>query len=164
MYKNYTRQALPSYSMRKIYTLCFLLFALIFTHANAGVPLLGTTPDEIQIAVKNYKTQAENNNIEAQYLLGCMYFAGAGVKQSDAEAVKWWLKAAEQKHPRSMNNIGSMYFEGQGGLRNDFQEAIKWWVRAAEKGDDYAISNLNLEGSENLSDELKGFKERYNFE
>lgn len=150
--------------MIKIYTICLLLFVLVFSQAHAGIPFLGTTPREIQKSVHNYKVLAENNDIEAQYYLGCMYFNGAGVAQSDTEAVKWWLKAAEQKHPRSMNNIGSMYFNGQGGLENDSRAAFKWWVRAAEQGDDYAISNLGLENSKDLTNELKGYKERYDSE
>lgn len=45
----------------------------------------------------NFK-MAEQGDAEAQYLVGAAYSRGFGVKQDYSEAVKWWLKAAEQGH------------------------------------------------------------------
>jgi uncharacterized protein len=36
--------------------------------------------------------------LNAQYNLGVMYAIGQGVPEDDAEAVKWYRKAAEQGH------------------------------------------------------------------
>ena len=57
----------------------------------------------------------------------------AGWPQSDAEAVKWYRKAAEQGHAAAQNNLGAMYANGQGVARSD-AEAVKWFRKAAEQG------------------------------
>jgi hypothetical protein len=44
---------------------------------------------------KLYKTLAEASDASAQNLLGLMYQNGKGVPQDDAEAIRWYLKAAE---------------------------------------------------------------------
>jgi len=41
---------------------------------------------------------AEQGNADAQYDLGAMYNFGEGMEQDNAEAIKWFLKAAEQDH------------------------------------------------------------------
>jgi len=41
---------------------------------------------------------AEQGDAKAQYNLGIRYDKGRGVPENDAEAVKWWRKAAEQGH------------------------------------------------------------------
>ena len=51
---------------------------------------------------------------KAQNNLGGMYAKGDGVPQNDAEAVKWWRKAAEQGHAKAQNNLGVMYLRGTG--------------------------------------------------
>lgn len=46
--------------------------------------------------LQELKVKAENGDVQAQYRLGGMYFHGQGVKQDDQEALKWYLKVAEQ--------------------------------------------------------------------
>ena len=48
--------------------------------------------------MKVYKllVKAERGNASAQYSLGLFYFEGLGVAQDYQEAVRWYLKAAEQ--------------------------------------------------------------------
>ena len=55
----------------------------------------------------------------AQYNLGVMYENGRGVPQNDAEAVKWYRKAAEQGLASAQNNLGVMYANGEGVPQND---------------------------------------------
>ena len=45
------------------------------------------------------KALADKGIAYAQYNLGIMYDFGRGVPKNDAEAVKWWLKAADQSSP-----------------------------------------------------------------
>ena len=61
--------------------------------------------------------------------------------QNDAEAVKWFRKAAEQGHVWAQNNLGLMYQNGQGVTRN-LAEARKWYERAAAQGDVSAKKSL----------------------
>jgi len=54
---------------------------------------------------------------------GMMYYAGQGVPQDSAEAVKWYRKAAEQGLPSAQFNLGLMYDKRQGVPQN-FVEAV----------------------------------------
>ena len=62
-----------------------------------------------------------------------MYASGRGVPQDDAEAVKWYRKAAEQGHADAQNNLGVMYASGR-GVPEDAVEAVKWYRKAAGQG------------------------------
>ena len=56
-------------------------------------------------------------------------------KYNMAEAVKWYVKAAEKgyKSEELFYKIGSFYEEGR-GVKKDMAEAAKWYAKAAEKG------------------------------
>ena len=58
-----------------------------------------------------------------------------------AEAMKWYLKAANQGSLAAQYNIGIMYDKGQ-GVKQDYSEANKWYQKAAEQGYTPAQSNL----------------------
>ncbi|MCL4456380.1 MAG: sel1 repeat family protein [Nitrospirae bacterium] len=88
--------------------------------------------------------EAEKNNPVAQYNLGFMNQAGKGVKgvrENYKEALKWYRLAAEQGHLDAQINLGYMYHNGMGMLK-DYKEAIKWYKLAAEKGNALAKCNL----------------------
>ena len=68
-----------------------------------------------------------------QYWIGCMYADGQGVAKDDAEAVKWFRKAAEQGEAEAQNRLGLMYRSGK-GVAKDEAEAAKWYRKAAEQG------------------------------
>ena len=61
----------------------------------------------------------------------------------DAEAVKWYRKAAEQGHESAQFNLGVMYDNGE-GVTEDDAEAVKWYRKAAEQGYDSAQYNLGV--------------------
>ena len=48
----------------------------------------------------------------AQFRLGYMYANGEGVPKGDAEAVKWFRKAAEQGDAWGQLGLGLMYHSG----------------------------------------------------
>ena len=50
----------------------------------------------------------------AQFNLGFMHEKGNGVKQDDAEAVKWYRLAAAQGFVEAQYNLGNMSCKGQG--------------------------------------------------
>ena len=62
-----------------------------------------------------------------------MYANGLGVAKDEAEAVKWYRKAAEQGNAYGQNNLGKMYANGL-GVAKDEAEAVKWFRKAAEQG------------------------------
>jgi TPR repeat protein len=79
-----------------------------------------------------------------------MYHNGKGVKQDDAEALKWVQKAADQNDADAQYNLGVMYYKGQ-GVKQDDAEAVKWVQKAADLGFKPAQEKLEeLKRKENL--------------
>ena len=62
-----------------------------------------------------------------------MYCYGRGEKQDYAEAVSWYLRAAEHGSTDAEYSLGHMYSCGQGVQRDD-EKAIEWFRRAAAHG------------------------------
>ena len=62
-----------------------------------------------------------------------MYDNGNGVPEDDAEAVRWYRLAAEQRLAAAQFNLGLMYEHGN-GVREDDAEAVRWYRLAAEQG------------------------------
>ena len=90
-------------------------------------------------------TDAPQNreNASGQYNLGVMYADGRGVARDDAEAVRWYRRAAEQGNASGQYNLGGMYSTGRGVARDD-AEAVRWYRRAAEQGNASGQYNLGL--------------------
>lgn len=83
----------------------------------------------------------DKNDPEAFFQLGlrCQFRRGIGIDEE--RAVHWYLMAAKQGHPNSMNNLGLMYQFGKGVPGNQ-SEAVNWFRKAIEKGSGEAYSNL----------------------
>jgi uncharacterized protein len=79
------------------------------------------------------KALAELGMAAAQNNLALMYDNGEGVPENDAEAVKWYRKAADQGLVEAQFNLGNMYESGEGVPEND-AEAVKWYRKAADQG------------------------------
>jgi TPR repeat protein len=58
-----------------------------------------------------------------------------------AEAVKWYQKAAEAGNSYAMSNLGVMYDDGTGVIK-DLAQAVKWYQKAADAGNSLALANL----------------------
>ena len=79
------------------------------------------------------KSKADAEDAEAQFNLGRAYANGWGVDQNDAEAVKWYSRAADNRNAKAQFNLGNWYAKGR-GVPQDDAEAVKWYSRAAEQG------------------------------
>ena len=79
---------------------------------------------------------AEQGDSKAQYALGFCYYSGTGVAKDDAEAVKWYRKAAEQGNTDAQFDLGV--------VTKDDVEAVKWYRKAAEQGNAKAQFNLGF--------------------
>ena len=74
--------------------------------------------------------------------LGQLYYYGArGVEQSYAEALKWYLLAAEQGDGNAMGHIGNMYVQGT-HVKACNTTALKYFRQGADKGNGIAINGL----------------------
>jgi hypothetical protein len=80
-------------------------------------------------ALRLVRPPADQGNERAQVLLGDMYRDGKGVPQSDAEAFKWYLKAADKNDPYAQYMAGNRFFQ----MGNN-AEALKWYWKSAEQG------------------------------
>jgi hypothetical protein len=72
-----------------------------------------------------------------------MYANGWGVKQSHAEAAKWYRRSADQGHTDGQNDLGYMYENGW-GVEQSHAEALEWFGKAADQGNERAQANLGL--------------------
>jgi len=77
-------------------------------------------------AVSIWKSLAEQGDPQAQFNLGLMYHSGLGLAQSEAEAVKWYQKAAEGGYSSARVYLAVGYEEGWFGLPHDEQMADYW--------------------------------------
>ena len=62
-------------------------------------------------------------------------------KKHYKEALKLLNPLAIQGNPKAQNNIGDMYYYGE-GVKKNFKEAVKWYQKAAEQGNSDAQYNL----------------------
>ena len=67
---------------------------------------------------------AAAGDASAQFKIGLLYEEGWGVPEDDAEARKWYRKAAEQGHVRAQFNLGVIYDTGT-GVPEDDAEALR---------------------------------------
>jgi hypothetical protein len=72
------------------------------------------------------------------------YYGRNGFPQNDAEAVRWFKKAAEQGDAAGQDNLGYMYEHGRGGLARSDAEAVRWYREAATQGHANAQNNLGV--------------------
>ena len=66
---------------------------------------------------------------------------GEGAPKDEAEAAKWYCKAAEQGDWVAQGSLASCYANGQGVSKDDV-EAVKWYRKAAEQGSLSALFRL----------------------
>ena len=59
-----------------------------------------------------YRKAAKLGSVEARYLLGECYEIGMGVMQSDADAVRWYTEAANQRHSKAMRALAEYDYQG----------------------------------------------------
>lgn len=85
------------------------------------------TKDTVRAALLLRKA-AEIGFAPAQYLLGCAYYSGEGVLQSQKDACSWWTKAAEQLHADAQCALGALYHNGYkaDALAKVVKTAVGW--------------------------------------
>lgn len=86
---------------------------------------------------------AENDNAQAQMVLGGMYEIGVGVARNDAKCAYWWQRAADNGHVNATKALGSMYFSGR-GVPQSYEKAMSLYKQAAELGHPHAMKYVAL--------------------
>jgi TPR repeat protein len=90
------------------------------------------------------KDLAYEGNPKYQYQLGNLYYTGhqrIGIKQSYANALKWYKKAARQGQAEAMHNIGFLYLKGF-GVDEDLYLALAWFKLSKKYGSQTAERTL----------------------
>jgi TPR repeat protein len=137
--------------------LCFsLLFCSVFPILSYADQLedakAAIQNEDFKKACELLRPLAEENNAEAQFLLGSLYINGQGVKKDDTEGLSWVMKAARQGYDEArvralricldranrgdataMYNLGYMCLHGWGG-EQDTDVCIEWLETAAKFG------------------------------
>lgn len=84
-------------------------------------------------AYDDFYDRAVKGDPIAQNNLGHMYADGRGVEQDTKEALKWYLKAAEQGNTTAMVNLGMAYLYGR-GVSESKRRACKYFEKASVSG------------------------------
>ena len=94
--------------------------------------------EHYQLALSLLQPLASQGNAKAQLYIGQMYEAGITVPKEEtvvivpkdeAEAMKWYRKAADQGSAWAQRHIGDMYAKGL-GVSPDDAEAQKWYRKS----------------------------------
>ena len=104
---------------------------------------LGCTADVDRSLFEETKIEAEKGDADAQNNLGFAYANGEGVVKNEAEAVKWYRKAADQGDADAQFNLGKMYAAGRGVVKDEV-EAYKWFLLSGAQGTDPAKKGIEI--------------------
>jgi len=89
--------------------------------------------------------QAKGGSVIAQSVLGLAYRQGFGVgmlqTRSNLQAIKWLTMAAQQHLPFALNELGEMFYLGQGVAKNPVRAKDYFEAAAAQN---YTPAKLNL--------------------
>ena len=95
---------------------------------------LGGLSRSFYSAVQWYERAAELEHAPGQWALGMRYYLGEGVPKDVDEAIKLFLKAANQDDTPAQSTLGAIYFQ-----RADFKKAEQYLRPAAKKKDAQAM-------------------------
>ena len=68
----------------------------------------------------------------AQVQVGYLYEVGDGLPQNNAEAARWYARAADLGNPQAACNLGHLYEAGT-GVDEDWVTAAKWYRKSADQ-------------------------------
>ena len=85
--------------------------------------------------IESVRADAQRGDVYSQFRLGRFYYEG--INRDDAQAAKWFLKAAAQEHSEAQYILASMYEKGV-GLKQSDEEAFGWYLCAATQGHERA--------------------------
>jgi TPR repeat protein len=121
-----------------------LLFTVLLLVTATVFQLLAQQNEADRKVLAEIRAGADKGDAEAWYELGRAFFSGAlGVAKDEAEAVKWFRKAAEQNLADAQYILGVCYDSGEGVAKDEI-EAYKWWLLAAGHGNDDTKYNMTI--------------------
>lgn len=85
---------------------------------------------DLKSALSVWLSQAQAGDSQAQVYVAEIYEKGLGTEPNNAEAAKWYEKAAVQGSSRAQVSLGYLYEKGL-GVPADPKKALEWYRRAA---------------------------------
>jgi hypothetical protein len=82
---------------------------------------------------REWLSLADNNDVEAQCVVGIMYDDGIQISVSYDSAVHWYRKAEQQNSAEAQYRFGCMYDDGR-GVNKSKKAAMEYFKKAAEQG------------------------------
>ena len=98
-------------------------------------------------AIRLLEPPARAGNAIAQLRLGLLHYHGHGVRESDAQALMWFERAARQGLAEAQFHLGNMYAYGladPGGDIDPGRLAAQWMFEAARQGHAEAQYSLGI--------------------
>ena len=94
--------------------------------------------------VQSLRDHADAGSIDAMMALAPLLRSGLGdAVKNDAEAARWYRKAAELGNADAMDVLGSFYESGF-GFAKDEAEAARWYRKSADLGHAEAMNDLGI--------------------
>ena len=93
--------------------LAALILAAGPASADFQAGLAAARQGDFETALREWLPLAEAGDRDSQFNLALMYGAGAGVEQDDAQALHWFVAAAELEHTLAQYRAGIAYQLGQ---------------------------------------------------
>ena len=96
-----------------------------------------------------------------QFAIGARYAIGDGVKQSYAEAARWFSMAAAQGNISAQATLAAYYFSGT-GVPKDASKAYFWALLAQAGGDEASKYRVSILASRMSHPQLVAVQEQAN--
>jgi len=119
---------------------------------------------QVGSALESARVQAAQGNPAAQTFLGTLYLVGTDVAQSDSEAKRWFMLAAEQNYAPAQYQLGAIYSGNASGTAVP-TKAAHWFRLSAEQGwpaAQYQLARLYANGSgvaQNLATAVRWYRQ-----
>ncbi len=114
---------------------------ILFTTMAVTVLFLCSVQAAKQKSIEELKSLSVGGDTHAMVSLAERYERGEGVPKDFAEAVSWYIKAAEGGNPYAQDTVGWFYQNGE-GVEKNVQKAISWYQKAVDQGNSNAEHNL----------------------
>jgi hypothetical protein len=121
------------------------LLGLFLVHPAPGASQATTSCEDVDFEspFETVLLCAQQGHAFAQYNLGLRYAYGLGVREDDAEAVRWYRLAADQGDAFAQSNLGLMYDTGD-GVPEDSVLAYMWYNLSAAQGHETAQARKEI--------------------
>jgi hypothetical protein len=124
------------------------------TQSTSGSSFSSESTSQVEANVISQPPAASSANADLEFADGAGYALGHGVPHNYAEAVRWYLKAAEHGSVSAQSLLGEYYWKGR-GVPKDNVTAYKWSAIAQSAGDTASKYRIALLRSQMKQSDVK---------